>query len=46
MVLLTEVFRQAAESRIIVNVHRINQGLMSRHFVCSSAVQPVAPYDF
>jgi len=25
---LTEVFRQAAESRIIVNAHRINQGLM------------------
>jgi len=25
---LTEVFRQVAESRIIVNAHRINQGLM------------------
>jgi exodeoxyribonuclease V alpha subunit len=25
---LTEVFRQAAESRIIVNAHRINRGLM------------------
>jgi hypothetical protein len=25
---LTEVFRQAAESRIIVNAHRINHGLM------------------
>ena len=25
---LTEVFRQAAESRIITNAHRINQGLM------------------
>jgi len=25
---LTEIFRQAAESRIIVNAHRINQGLM------------------
>ena len=25
---LTEVFRQAAESRIIVNAHRINQGVM------------------
>jgi exodeoxyribonuclease V alpha subunit len=25
---LTEVFRQAAESQIIVNAHRINQGLM------------------
>ena len=25
---LTEVFRQAAESRIIVNAHRINQGFM------------------
>ena len=28
MVRLTEVFRQAAESRIIVNAHRINRGLM------------------
>jgi exodeoxyribonuclease V alpha subunit len=28
VVCLTEVFRQAAESRIIVNAHRINQGLM------------------
>ena len=28
MVRLTEVFRQTAESRIIVNAHRINQGLM------------------
>ena len=28
VVRLTEVFRQAAESRIIVNVHRINHGLM------------------
>ena len=28
VVRLTEVFRQAAESRIIVNAHRINQGLM------------------
>jgi len=27
-VCLTEVFRQAAESRIIINAHRINQGLM------------------
>jgi len=27
---LTEVFRQAAESRIIVNAHRINQGQMPR----------------
>jgi exodeoxyribonuclease V alpha subunit len=25
---LTEVFRQAAQSRIIVNTHRINHGLM------------------
>jgi exodeoxyribonuclease V alpha subunit len=25
---LTEFFRQAAESRIIVNAHRINHGLM------------------
>ena len=25
---LTEVFRQAAESRIVVNAHRINQGQM------------------
>lgn len=28
VVRLTEVFRQAAESRIIVNAHRVNQGLM------------------
>ena len=28
VVRLTEVFRQAAESRIIVNAHRINQGQM------------------
>jgi ATP-dependent exoDNAse (exonuclease V) alpha subunit len=28
VVRLTEVFRQAAESRIIVNAHRIKQGLM------------------
>ena len=28
VVRLTEVFRQAATSRIIVNAHRINQGLM------------------
>jgi exodeoxyribonuclease V alpha subunit len=28
VVRLTELFRQAAESRIIINAHRINQGLM------------------
>ena len=28
VVRLTEVFRQAAQSRIIVNAHRINQGQM------------------
>ena len=28
MIRLTEVFRQAATSRIITNAHRINQGLM------------------
>ena len=28
VVRLTEVFRQAAQSRVIVNAHRINQGLM------------------
>lgn len=28
VVRLTEVFRQAAESRLVVNAHRINQGLM------------------
>ncbi len=28
VVRLTEVFRQAAESRIIINAHRINQGVM------------------
>ena len=30
MVRLTEVFRQAAASRIIVNAHRINHGLMPK----------------
>jgi exodeoxyribonuclease V alpha subunit len=28
VVRLTEVFRQAAQSRIIINAHRINQGTM------------------
>jgi exodeoxyribonuclease V alpha subunit len=28
VVRLTEVFRQAAQSRIVVNAHRINQGRM------------------
>jgi exodeoxyribonuclease V alpha subunit len=28
IVRLTEIFRQAAESRIITNAHRVNQGLM------------------
>jgi exodeoxyribonuclease V alpha subunit len=28
VVRLTEIFRQAAESRIVVNAHRVNQGLM------------------
>jgi exodeoxyribonuclease V alpha subunit len=28
VVRLTEIFRQAAESQIIVNAHRINHGLM------------------
>jgi exodeoxyribonuclease V alpha subunit len=28
VVRLTEVFRQAAQSRIIINAHRINQGSM------------------
>ena len=28
VVRLTEVFRQAAQSRIVTNAHRINQGLM------------------
>ena len=28
VVRLTEIFRQAAESRIITNAHRINQGQM------------------
>ena len=28
---LIEVFRQAAESRIVTNAHRINQGLMPEH---------------
>ena len=49
---LTEVFRQAAESRIIVNAHRINQGLMPEwvqdpasdfHFIeCADAEDGVA----
>jgi exodeoxyribonuclease V alpha subunit len=30
VVRLTEVFRQAAHSRIITNAHRINEGLMPR----------------
>ena len=34
VVRLTEVFRQAAESRIIVNAHRINQGLMPDLDLC------------
>lgn len=43
VVRLTEVFRQAAQSRIITNAHRINRGLMPEpgqepgsdfHFVC------------
>jgi exodeoxyribonuclease V alpha subunit len=52
MVRLTEVFRQAAESRIIINAHRINQGLMPEwaqdpasdfHFVeCADAVDGAA----
>ena len=28
VVRLTEIFRQAAESRIVTNAHRVNQGLM------------------
>jgi exodeoxyribonuclease V alpha subunit len=39
VVRLTEVFRQAAESRIIVNAHRINQGLMPE-------ITPVESGDF
>jgi exodeoxyribonuclease V alpha subunit len=39
VVRLTEVFRQAAESRIIVNAHRINQGLMP-------SVTPIEGGDF
>jgi len=39
VVRLTEVFRQAAESRIIVNSHRINQGLMPE-------ITPVESGDF
>jgi exodeoxyribonuclease V alpha subunit len=52
VVRLTEVFRQAAQSRIIVSAHRINQGLMPRlerdpesdfHFVpCRDAEDGVA----
>jgi exodeoxyribonuclease V alpha subunit len=40
VVRLTEVFRQAAASRIIVNAHRINQGLMPDY------AQPSADSDF
>src|SRR5204863_1066199 len=39
VVRLTEVFRQAAESRIIVNAHRINQGLMP-------SLTPIGSGDF
>ena len=39
VVRLTEVFRQAAESRIIVNAHRINQGQMPE-------LAPVESRDF
>jgi exodeoxyribonuclease V alpha subunit len=52
VVRLTEVFRQAAESRIIVNAHRINQGLMPEwapdpasdfHFIeCADAEDGIA----
>jgi exodeoxyribonuclease V alpha subunit len=52
VVRLTEVFRHAAESRIIVNAHRINQGLMPEwaqdpasdfHFIeCADAEDGVA----
>ncbi len=52
VVRLTEVFRQAAESRIIVNAHRINQGLMPEwvqdpasdfHFIeCTDAEDGIA----
>ena len=52
VVRLTEVFRQAATSRIIVNAHRINQGLMPEwvqdpasdfHFIeCADAEDGVA----
>ena len=47
VVRLTEVFRQAAESRIIINAHRINQGLMPQwaqdpasDFISSNALTP------
>src|SRR5512144_42906 len=52
VVRLTEIFRQAAESRIIINAHRINQGLMPEwaqdpasdfHFIeCADAEDGVA----
>ena len=52
VVRLTDVFRQAAESRIIVNAHRINRGLMPEwvqdptsdfHFIeCADAEDGVA----
>ena len=40
MVRLTKVFRQAAASRIIVNAHRINLGLMPE------LATPVGDSDF
>jgi exodeoxyribonuclease V alpha subunit len=47
VVRLTEVFRQAAESRIIVNANRINQGLMPEWAqgpaISSNAPMPMAP---
>ena len=41
VVRLTEVFRQAAQSRIITNAHRINQGLDAR-----SSARPETESDF
>lgn len=38
---LTEIFRQAASSRIIVNAHRINRGLLPER-----PADPTAPSDF
>jgi ATP-dependent exoDNAse (exonuclease V) alpha subunit len=41
VVRLTEIFRQAAESQIVVNAHRINQGQMP-DFALSNVATPIS----